>query len=151
MADHESEDDFLYMPGAATKVGGTSTEVSSLGMTAAQEQARRTPEQEKQLIEAARDPLKWSGDFKRHSERPKASRNVPNPSPLDMTSYATSSPSSVKSDDMRTTFVIHGDTSAIDGKRIADVNVRFIVCFAPYHVIYFSKYCEIPVIIRAHV
>merc|ERR1719198_2514481 len=67
--------------------------------------------------------MKWSGQFDPSTSRPKASRSVPNPSPLDMTSYtALESNTPVEKADLRTTFVIHGDASAIDGKQIADVN-----------------------------
>ena len=43
--------------GTVARVGNRSKESTSLGMTAAEEQAKRTPAQERELIEKARNPV----------------------------------------------------------------------------------------------
>lgn len=78
MAEYESEEDDMYMEvvffgcvsganlslstclmfqGTVARVGNRSKESTSLGMTAAEEQAKRTPAQERELIEKSRNPV----------------------------------------------------------------------------------------------
>ena len=78
MAEYESEEDDMYMEvvffgcvsdanlslstclmlqGTVARVGNRSQESTSLGMTAAEEQAKRTPAQERELIEKSRNPV----------------------------------------------------------------------------------------------